>query len=140
MVIVARPSGGRTDEDKFLARCADIVSSGTNYSKFGQLVTNVLTMPSSHSRLLQVADLVTSTSTAMVAGHTEFAGPVFPHVKVLLRSGSGRIGGVGLKIHPDFSYANLYHWVLGDTDFWRGNLGTPLPLKDRPYAADGMTY
>ena len=61
-------------------------------------------------------------------------------MKVLLRSGSGRIGGVGLKIDPDFSYANLYHWVLGDTDFWRGNLGTPLPLNDRPYAADGMTY
>jgi hypothetical protein len=139
LVIAARPSGGRSDEDKFLAQCADIVSVGTSYAKFGQFATNVLTMPFVRSRLLQVADLVTSITTAMVAGHTEFAGPVFSEVKSLLRSSLGRIGGVGVKIHPDYAYANLYHWVLGDTTFWRAGVGVQLPLKDRPYSRDGMT-
>ena len=41
------------------------------------LATNVVTMPFSNSRLLQLADLIVSISTAMVAGHTEFAGKVF---------------------------------------------------------------
>jgi hypothetical protein len=140
MVIAARPSGGRTDEDKFLSACVDIVTAGTSYAKFGQFATNVLTMPFGNSRLLQVADLVVSITTAMIAGHAEYAGPVFPHVRALLRSSLGRIGGVGVKIHPDYSYVNLYHWVLGDTFFVRSNLGLPLPMQNRPFFTDGMTY
>jgi hypothetical protein len=140
MVVAARPSCGRSDEDKFLSKCADIITTGTNYARFGQFATNVLTMPSANSRLLQVADLVVSITTAMIAGHTTFAGPVFPSVKALLRSSFGRIGGVGVKIHPDYSYANLYHWVLGDTTFWRLNAGWALPLRDRPYFKGHLTY
>src|SRR5439155_13507674 len=57
MVIAARPSGGRTDEDKFLASCSEVVTTGTEYVRFRRLVTNVVTMPFANSRLLQVADL-----------------------------------------------------------------------------------
>lgn len=133
MVIVARPSGGRTDEDAFLADCAEIVSTGTSYAKFENLATNILTMPFNNSRVLQVADLVASITTAMVAGHTEYAGPVFEPVKKILRSDLGRIGGVGLKIHPDFSYVNLYHWLLGDEFYKRGSVGYPLPDRRFPF-------
>ena len=45
------------------------------------LATNVVTMPFSNSRLLQLADLIVSISTAMVAGHTEFGGNTLCWVK-----------------------------------------------------------
>ncbi|WP_289032760.1 DUF3800 domain-containing protein [uncultured Roseibium sp.] len=73
MVVVARPSGGRVDEDDFLSNCADFLDNGTNYTAFERIAMNILTMPSKNSRILQAADLVVSISTAMVAGHTEFA-------------------------------------------------------------------
>jgi hypothetical protein len=140
MVIVARPSGGRKDEDAFLAECAEVVSAGTSYATFSNLATSIVTMPFHNSRLLQIADLVASISTAMVAGHTTFAGPVFPAVKSILRKDMGRIGGVGLKIHPDFCYLNLYHWLLGDSYYKRGSGGYPLPAEKYPFASNPDEY
>ncbi|MGN6535120.1 MAG: hypothetical protein ACTHKQ_05240 [Mesorhizobium sp.] len=141
MVIVARPSGGRTDEDNFLAECVEVVMKGTDYSEFEKFATNILTMPFPNSRILQVADLVVSITTAMVAGHTEFAAPVFHRVKALLRTGAfGRIGGVGVKIHPDFCYANLYHWILGDDTFARGSSGWSLPMANFPFSNNADEY
>jgi len=133
MVIVARPSGGRNDEDAFLSDCAELVSVGTSYASFEKLATNILTMPFNNSRVLQVADLVVSITTAMVAGHTEFASPVFEPVRKILRSDLERIGGVGVKIHPDYLYRNLYHWLLGDEFYKRGNVGVPLPDRKFPF-------
>ena len=60
----------------------------------------------------------------------------FDMIHPILRREGDRIGGVGLKLHPDFVYANLYHWLVGDAHYWRGNIGTPLPLKGRPYSTD----
>lgn len=136
LVIVARPSGGRPDEDKFIVACAALLNKGTDYVSFNKLATNVLTMPFENSRLLQLADLVVSISTAMIAGHTEFAGKVFPEVKSILRTYQNRIGGAGLKLHPDFSYANLYHWILGDQEF----KSTKLPIKNRPFPKNDRDY
>jgi hypothetical protein len=51
----------------------------------------------------------------------------------MLRSEQGRIGGVGLKLHADLRYANLYHWLLGDSHWWKGNVGIPLPAEGHPY-------
>ena len=137
LVIVSRPSGNRKEEDKFLVECADKVAAGTNYSNFNQLAANVLTMPHTNSRLLQVADLVASITTAMVAGYTKYAGAVFPGVKpLLLRTNSGLIGGAGVKIHPDFSYVNLYHWVLGDMK----DDGSAALVQGRPYFKSDMVY
>ena len=137
LVIAARPSGGPKGDDKFLAACADRVAVGTRYADFGQLATNVLTMPYIHSRLLQVADLVVSITTTMVAGNTRYAEAVFPSVQnILRRSSSGRIGGFGVKIHPDYSYRNLYHWVLGDNN----SDGSPWLMQGYPYFKDGMKF
>lgn len=134
IVIVARPSGGRGDEDAFLSDCADIVAAGSQYMQF-KLAMNVVTMPMQNSRVLQAADLIVSCTTALVAGHTRFAEPLFPSVKALLRSAGGRCGGVGLKVHPDFIYLNLYHWLLGDDYYRRGNAGYPLPRVGFPYSS-----
>lgn len=140
MVIVARPPGGRTDEDEFLSDCVEAVTKGTEYSQFDRLATNVLTMPFPNSRLLQLADLVVSITTALVAGHERYASPVFPSVKTLLRGSLGRIGGAGLKIHPDFVYGNLYHWLLGDDVYWRNGQGISMPLESRPFAKNSTAF
>jgi hypothetical protein len=52
----------------------------------------------------------------------------------LLREEGGQIGGVGLKIQPDRRYMNLYHWLLGDDYYRRGNSGVGLPRPNFIYA------
>ncbi len=136
MVIAARPSGGKGDEHKFLVSCAEAINAGTDYVKFEKFVTTVVTMPFPNSRLLQLADLVVSITTAMVAGHTEFAGKIFPAIRAILKTSGGRVGGIGLKIHPDYSYANLYHWLLGDQRFKNSDM----PIANRPFPANEDNY
>jgi hypothetical protein len=72
---------------------------------------------------------------ARVAG-SPYSKIPFAMVKPLLRSDGHRIGGVGLKIHPDFKHVNLYHHLLGDTTCWKGNVGIDLPCRGRQYYAD----
>jgi hypothetical protein len=133
VAVAARPSGGRGDEDMFLRACEGVRRMGTDYSKLDKLALNVLTMQASESRLLQLADLVIATSGAMVSGNDKFATAIWPSVACLFREEGWRKGGVGLKVHPDYSYVNLYHWLLGDDTFWRFNTGHPLPMKGRPF-------
>jgi hypothetical protein len=90
-------------------------------------------------RCLQAADLITASVTAFVAGENKFSPPVFAAILPLFPKDFGRIGGLGLKIHPDFRYANLYHWLLGDSHFVRHQVGSPLPFEKSPYAADALT-
>ena len=132
--IASRPSGGRRDEDELLKACEEVRQSGTAYSKFNKIALNLVSMPASSSRILQAADLVISITGAIVAGHEKFAEEFWPDVRSLLRKEGGRIGGVGLKLHPDLKYANLYHWLGGDDYFWRFNSGYPMPLSNRPFA------
>lgn len=141
VVIVDRPGGDRADEDRFLSHCLENLQAGTDYVQHDRIVLNVLSTPSKLVRLLQLADLVTSCSTAVVAGEKHYAPLVFEHIRPLLAKHLlGKVGGVGLKVHPDFKYANLYHWLLGDTHFERMNWGIPFPLKDRPFSKGADTY
>ena len=112
------------------------MQDGTQFVEFHSIAHSVLSTQSRFSRLLQAADLVTSCTLSLVAGEAKYAPPVFEHIKPLLDRQRNRIGGFGLKLHPDYRYANLYHWLVEDTHFWRLNCGTPYPLKDQPYAAD----
>jgi len=61
-------------------------------------------------------------------------------VKGLLAKKGERIGGVGLKLHPYFMYANLYHWLVGDTHFWMSGTAFPLPLACYPYSSHPNTF
>lgn len=135
IVIVDRPGGGRADEDRFLANCLETLQSGTDYVKHDRIALNVLSTPSKLIRLLQVADVVTSCTTAAVSGEDRFSPPIFKAIKPLLYSDMRRIGGVGLKIHPDLVFVNLYHWLLGDSHFFKHTTGYPLPLQDHPYSS-----
>lgn len=133
IVISDRPGGGRKDEDKFLSNCLETIEAGTAYIKPDCIALNVLSANSKYIRLLQAADLITACTLAFVSGETTFSPKFFKKIIPLFDSEKDRIGGVGLKIHPDFKYANLYHWLLGDTHFVRFNTGVPLPLLGRPY-------
>jgi len=134
IVIADRPGGhGQEDENRFLARCVATLRSGTRFVEFDR-ISLALTTPSHHARLLQLADLVTGATTACFAGERRYAPPVFERIRPLLRAEGGRIGGVGLKIQPDLRYMNLYHWLLGDEYYRRGNSGFGLPHRDRCYA------
>ena len=140
IVIVSRPSGDRRSEDGFLDKCVDALASGTTYVQYSKISLNILSVPSRFVRLLQVADIIASCSVAMVAGETQFAPSIFSSIKPLLLSNFGYIGGTGLKIHPDLSYGNLYHWLLGDTHIKKGNSGHPLPIKTLPYSTSSDKY
>jgi hypothetical protein len=48
------------------------------------------------------------------------------------RRGTG-IQGVGLKLHPDYVFANLYYWLLGERYICEGHAGYPLPIARFPY-------
>jgi len=136
LVITDRAIGGYSGEDKFLSGCLEDLQSGSGYLRPDALALNVLSTPSKFVRLLQAADLVTGATLAAVAGEFTFSLPVVNELKSLYRTAFGRIGGYGVKIHPDYKYANLYHWIFGDTHFVRFNVGRPLPMSHRPYATD----
>ncbi len=131
VIIVDRPSGDRGEEDKFLSKCLETIQAGTSYVKPERIAINVLSTPSKLIRILQLADVIASSTMACVSGESNYSLPIFKEVKKLLWRVSDRIGGVGLKIHPDYIYVNLYHWLLGDEHYWKGNMGIPLPIKSR---------
>ncbi len=140
VVVADRPSGDRAAEDRFLSDCLETLQSGTAYVKPESIAVNVVSTPSHLVRLVQAADLITSCTVSAVAGEARYAPPIFEAIKPLFPTELGRRGGVGLKIHPDHVYANLYHWLLGDRDFWKFNTGVPLPIATRPYAADANRW
>ena len=136
VVVVDTPSGDRASEGKFVQDWAEILRGGTAYVRPQRIALNVLTARSQYIRLLQLADLVTSCTLARVSGEYTYSRRIFAAITPLFRADMGRIGGVGLKIHPDFRYGNLYHWLVGDTHFWRGQLGHPMPIAMGQYFAD----
>lgn len=127
VIVADRPSGGHKESDKFVASFEERLASEHNHMLADTFAMNMLTAPSHMVRHLQLADLVVSITTAMVAGQVKYAGNYFDIVRnMLLRNSAGCIGGCGVKIYPD-SLVNLYHWVLGDDHLVRGNTGWPLP-------------
>lgn len=127
IVIADRPGGGRKAETEFLSAALTSLRAGTSYTKLDKLALAVST-DSKLSRLLQLADVVTSCATNFVAGEDKWSPLIFREgVLPLLRFDYGCIGGRGLKIHPDLRYGNLYHWLLGDEMFVRYQGGCSLP-------------
>ncbi|HXF95586.1 MAG TPA: DUF3800 domain-containing protein [Gemmatimonadales bacterium] len=133
IVFVDRPGGSRAAEERFVAECLETITTGTTYASMERILT-VATATSHQARIMQLADVVTACVSARVAGEHTFSPVVFEKVKPLFRRDGERIGGVGLKIHPDLRYANLYHWLLGDNVIFKGWNGWPLPRDQMLYA------
>ncbi len=128
LVITDRPGGGRAAEDEFLTDCLEVLLTGTPYVSVERIPVNVLSTSSHLVRLLQLADLVTSCTTAYVAGEDTYAPAVFPAILAIAHRDYDCVGGRGIKIHPDGRYRNLYHWLFGDADFVRFQVGVPFPM------------
>lgn len=133
LIVADRPGGNTTTDRYFLNQCLNAIQHGTGYVVPDSIAINTLSTDSHLVRLLQAADLFVSCTTAFFGGESRFSPPVFTAIQPLLARDMGRVGGVGLKLHPDFSYANLYFWLLGDTHYHRGNIGHPLPFKGRMF-------
>jgi hypothetical protein len=135
VVICDRPGGDRPEENAFLASCLETLQLGTAYVRPDRIPINVVSTDSRLIRLLQLTDVVTSCTLALVCGEPVYAPRVFAAISPLLRrDGAGNAGGFGLKIHPDFNYVNLYHWLLDEDVYWRGSVGEELPSARWPYA------
>jgi hypothetical protein len=127
LVVFDRSGGNRSSDLEHLTSCIERIRAGTAYAKLDRLAL-ALSSDSRLSRLIQLADVITACATSFVAGESNWSPDVFRGgVLPLIREDSGRKGGCGLKIHPDRRYGNLYHWLLEDKTFWRGNMGTGLP-------------
>lgn len=128
LLVADRPGGDRPDEDRFIADCLRVLETGTQWVQHEE-ISFVLSTDSRFVRLLQAADLVTSCTTAYVAGEPHYAPPIALAMLPLFPSSYGRRGGPSIKIHPDFNFGNLYHWLFGDEDFVRFQSGVPLPHR-----------
>lgn len=136
VIIADRPSGGSREDTSFLASCLETLQQGTAYRKPKCVAINVLSTPSHLVRLLQVADIVTACTTAYVAGRLRYTKPLFEEaiLPLLHRGTLGRLGGYGVKLHPDYLYLNLYHWLLGDRYGGRNGSFVQLPRPGLLYA------
>jgi hypothetical protein len=140
IVVADRPGGGRDQETTFLHNFLEHVQSGTEYVVPDRVLMNVLTTSSHLVRQLQLADLVTGISTAMVCGRFEHAALLFPAVnRILIRNNMGTCAGTGLKLFPA-TLVNLYHWILKEHILYRhgGATGYRLPQAGYFYARDEM--
>lgn len=140
VIIVDRPGGDRTSETKFLMECLETIRIGTKFVDFDRLAFNVVSTPSSLIRLLQLADFFTSCSLARIAGEKNYSPQFFRRFLGMFDQKDGRIGGVGVKLHPDYKYANLYHWLLHDKWYMKQSTGAQFPLRDRPYKHSEDVY
>jgi hypothetical protein len=136
LLVMDRPPGGRAEENRFLLSCLETIQSGTKYITPDRFAINVVSSQSDLVRLLQAADVVVGCVVAAVAGEQRYSRPLLDHIKPLFVSDKDRIGGVGLKIHPDVKYRNLYHWLLRDEYFVEWRSGTQLPMSGFLYAED----
>jgi hypothetical protein len=133
LVIADHPTGGRRAEERFVSECMDTLREGTRFMDL-ENIAHVFTQDSKSTRLLQLADLIVGCTLSYVSGEDEHSPPLFENqIKGMLREEGGRKGGVGLKLHPDFCFANLYHWLLGDDTLWKNGVGKPMPLKGWAY-------
>jgi hypothetical protein len=133
VVVIAKPGGGPKDDEKFLNRCLDTVEEGTEYHSFGNLPLGVMTVHSRRIRLLQLADVIVSCVVSRVSGEPRYSSEVFELIRPILRRGYDRAGGIGLKLHPEYVYANLYYWLLGDRQWTRDQMARPLPDPGLPF-------
>jgi hypothetical protein len=133
IVVVDRPGGGLKDEEAFLGSCVLALEEGTDYWT-KEHTAFVVSGPSKFLRLLQLADVVTGCTLAYVSGEPNYAPVTFEHVRPMLATWNGRVGGNGVKIHPDFTYANLYHWLFGDSSINKQGAVVMLPSAQWRYS------
>lgn len=126
---------GGGPEEGFVGGHLETLVNATSCSKASGVTLSALSLSLRHERLLQLAGVIVSCTTAVVGGDRQYAGELFAPVRGLLARKQGRTGRVGLSLHPYYMYANLYHWLVGDSHFWMHGTGFALPLACYPYSS-----
>jgi uncharacterized protein DUF3800 len=138
MLVVDRPGGGRTEEERLLTAALNTLRQGGGHELPRRIALNPLCTTSNFIRLLQAADVVVSCATQFLAGEAQYSPHIFnASVRPLLKVSP--IGGTAIALHPETRYANLYHWILGDPVFMERALGHALPDPKYPYLRDANT-
>jgi hypothetical protein len=128
VVIADIPGGDRRDEKQWLAETLELTSYGTEYVQCDRIRMPILTGWSHHVPHLQVADIVTSMTTAALAG-SSYAQKFVPRLlKLAYVNKYGYLSGAGLKFFPPDSLGNLYHYVFNQQTAWENR------RVDLPYA------
>jgi|ERR1700730_5831702 len=70
-----------------------------------------------------------------VSGEEKYSPVIFASLLPLFVSGAWGIGGIGLKLHPEYKHGNLYRLLLGEEYLIRPNTLLSLPLRGRPHSA-----
>lgn len=136
LIVADRPSGDRQDEQEFLSSFLEHVDRGTEFVDGEHVPFNIVTTGSRFVRHLQLADLITSVTSAMVQGDYRYAEPVFDEIKpMFITNWRGLIGGTGLKLHPSH-LGNLYYHLFDEDVKVRRGTGRGLPEPKWPYSDD----
>jgi hypothetical protein len=140
LIIVDRSGGDLKGEEKFLANLIEQTREGTTYVVPKQIAIPVLSCPSRLCRPLQLADVITSSTLARVAGESSFTPPIIESAKRLYYQKYGRIGGYGVKLHPAKKLANLYHWHFGDDTIIHDKVSWGAPLAGLAFSKSDSIY
>ena len=141
LMICDRPGGDKREEEALLSAVLSTIQAGTDFVPPSQVPINILTTRSHLVVELQVADLVTGVTTAMIGGDTGYAEPLFEEVRPMFhRNAAGYAGGAGLKLYPN-ELLNLHHWVGKEDRFVKVamNSAWTLPHPGWPFALDGQS-
>jgi hypothetical protein len=118
VVVADVPGGDRRAEKKWLADTLELTNFGTQYVSRERIQMPIMTGWSHHVQHLQLADIVTSMTTAAVAG-SEYAAKYIPSLlRIAYRGKPDYLPGCGVKLFPHDSLGNLYHHVFGQTHAW----------------------
>lgn len=139
-VVIAAGSGDEVSEGGFVGGCLETLLKKKSCMKASGVTVSVLPLPVRRSRLLQLAGVVVWCTTAVVSGDGQWSGRVFASVRRLLARERGRAGRTGLSLHPYYMYANLYHWLVGDSHFWMHGTEFALPLACYPYSCGADSF
>jgi len=139
-IMAPAKSENGVQEEGFVGDCLETLLNAASCVKASGVTLSALSLPFRRKRLLQLAEVVVSCITALVGGDEQCSGGMFASVKGLLARERGRTGRVGLSLHPYYMYANLYHWLLGDSHFWMHGMGFALPLACYPYGSSADMF
>lgn len=67
--------------------------------------------------------------TAHIAGEARVAPALVAMALPLYPDTLGRRAGYSIKLHPQYVFANLHHWLFGESHFWMRRSGSPMPMN-----------
>jgi hypothetical protein len=143
VVIADQPGGGAKAERRWLTDTLDLTSSGTRHVRAERVVLPIVTAPSDHVPHLQLADLVTASTTAAIAGRKSGLDLVTRLKAIAHTRLTGEAAGAGIVLWP-YELYDLHWWVFGEEYYRRGSVGVPLgphdPASKSPFAKPGRPF